>query len=222
MSALEWITRDSAADPSYAVIWMHGLGADGHDFESIVPELCERQWPGIRFLFPHAPVRPVTINGGMRMRAWYDIRSLDRTALGEAPGLRESIAAVGDLIQMLVKQGFASERIFIAGFSQGGAVALCAALRYPKALAGIIALSTYLPLAEKLPTELSAANAKVPIFMAHGIHDPVVVMDLGLLSAKQMRALGLTVDWFQYPMPHSVCQEEIVALRAWLRPKLVA
>ena len=220
MSTLEWLTRDSAANPTHAVIWMHGLGADGHDFEPIVPELCARNWPGIRFVFPHAPVRSVTINGGMRMRAWYDIRSLDRTALGEAPGLRDSIDAIGELIEMLIGQGFASERIFIAGFSQGGAVALCTALRYAKPLAGIIALSTYLPLAEKLPTELSPANAKVPIFMAHGVQDPVVVMDLGLLSAGQMRGLGLTVDWYQYPMPHSVCNEEILALRAWLQPRL--
>lgn len=220
--SLELLTRDSAATPRYAVIWMHGLGADGHDFEPIVPELCGRDWPGIRFVFPHAPVRPVTINGGMRMRAWYDIRSLDRTALGEAPGLRESIDAVGEIIEMLIGQGFASERIFIAGFSQGGAVALCAALRYPKALAGIIALSTYLPLAEKLATELSLANAKLSIFMAHGIHDPVVGMELGLLSAGQLRNLGLSVDWYQYPMPHSVCPEEILALRAWMQSKLVA
>lgn len=222
MSTLEWLSRDSGLNPTYAVIWMHGLGADGHDFEPIVPELCDRQWPSIRFIFPHAPVRPVTISGGTRMRAWYDIRSLDRTALGEAPGLRDSIQAIGELIELLITQGFASERIFIAGFSQGGAVALCTALRYPKTLGGIIALSTYLPLAEKLPSELNAANAKVPIFMAHGLYDPVVVMDLGLLSAKQLRDLGIAVDWFQYPMPHSVCNEEILALRTWLGPKLSA
>lgn len=220
MSSLQWLIRDSAENPRFAIIWMHGLGADGHDFESIVPELCQADWAGIRFVFPHAPVRAVTINGGMRMRAWYDIRSLDRTALGEAPGLRDSIMEIGKLIGMLNAQGFASERIFIAGFSQGGAVALCTALRYPQGLGGVIALSTYLPLSDKLSSELSSANANIAIFMAHGTHDPVVPMDLGRSSAQQMRDLGLVVDWFQYPMPHSLCQEEIVDLRNWLSGRL--
>jgi phospholipase/carboxylesterase len=222
MSASEnSIVTDTGREPKNAVIWLHGLGADGHDFAPIVPELCASNWPAIRFVFPHAPMRPVTINGGMRMRAWYDITTLDRSALGEAPGLRDSIAMVAKLIQGLEAQDIASENIFIAGFSQGGAVALCAALRHPKPLAGAIALSTYLPLMDSLASELRAQNAKLPIFMAHGTHDPVVPLSLGQLSADALRARQLPLDWHSYPMQHSVCAEEIADLRQWLTGKLL-
>jgi phospholipase/carboxylesterase len=215
------IVTDTGRDPKHAVIWLHGLGADGHDFVPIVPELCAPNWPAIRFVFPHAPMRPVTINGGMRMRAWYDITTLDRSALGEAPGLRDSIATVGGLIQGLEAENIVSENIFIAGFSQGGAVALCAALRHPKPLSGVIALSTYLPLMDSLSSEMRAQNAKLPIFMAHGTHDPVVPLSLGQLSADALRARQLPLDWYSYPMQHSVCAEEIADLRQWMTGKLM-
>ena len=222
MNTVHQVQLDTGAAPTWGVIWLHGLGADGHDFEPIVPELCARNWPAIRFVFPHAPVRPVTINGGARMRAWYDIKSLDRTALGEAPGIRESIDTVSKIIAAFVHQGITPERTFIIGFSQGGALALSAALRYPEKLAGVVALSCYLPLAESLATEAAPENAKVPVFMAHGVQDPVVPMALGQLSAQILRARGLSVDWHQYPMPHSVCAEEIADLRAWMAARLLA
>jgi phospholipase/carboxylesterase len=215
------VQLDSAANPSFAIIWLHGLGADGHDFVSLVPELIQPNWPGIRFIFPHAPERAVTINGGAHMRAWYDIKSLDRTALGEAPGIRDSIKTVAALIEKCGDSGIAAERVFIAGFSQGGAVALCAALRHPAKLAGIIALSTYLPLLEQLAEEASEANAHIPVFMAHGVQDPVVPITLGEASANALRARGLKIDWHSYRMPHSLCGEEINDLTAWLGKRLV-
>ena len=221
MSITNHLQIDTGLNPTWGVIWLHGLGADGHDFEPIVPELCARTWPAIRFVFPHAPVRPVTINGGARMRAWYDIKSLDRTALGEAPGIRESIATIAEIILAFGKQGITPERTFIIGFSQGGALALSAALRYPEKLAGVVALSCYLPLAESLVTEANLANASIPVFMAHGVQDPVVPMALGQLSAQILRARGLSVDWHQYPMPHSVCAEEIADLRTWMAARLL-
>ena len=163
---LEFIELTTGDAPSFAVIWLHGLGADGHDFEPIVPELRLRD--AVRFVFPHAPVRPVTINGGMAMRAWYDILGFDRNAKEDAAGIRASAAAVTELIDREIDRGIPAERIALAGFSQGGAIALHAALREPRALAGVLALSTYLPLAASLASERSAANAAIPIFMAHG------------------------------------------------------
>ncbi len=222
MTNANQVQLDTGAAPTWGVIWLHGLGADGHDFEPIVPELCARNWPAIRFVFPHAPVRPVTINGGARMRAWYDIKSLDRTALGEAPGIRESIDTISEIIAAFGHQGITPERTFIIGFSQGGALALSAALRYPAKLAGVVALSCYLPLADSLATEADPENARIPVFMAHGIQDPVVPMALGQLSAQILRARGLNVDWHQYPMPHSVCVEEIADLRTWMAARLLA
>ncbi len=220
MSAINQVQLETGPAPSWGVIWLHGLGADGHDFEPIVPELVGKNWPAIRFVFPHAPVRAVTINGGARMRAWYDIKTLDRAALGEAPGIRESIALITEIIGNFAAQGIAAERIFVIGFSQGGALALSAALRFPEKLAGVVALSCYLPLAESLASEADPANASVPVFMAHGVQDPVVPMALGTMSAEILRARGLTVDWHQYPMPHSVCAEEIRDLRAWMAARL--
>ena len=196
------------------MIWLHGLGADGHDFEPIVPELGLR-FP-VRFVFPHAPVRAVTINGGMAMRAWYDIFSFDRHAEEDAAGIRASAAAVTELVDREIARGVASERIVLAGFSQGGAIALHAGLREPRPLAGVLALSTYLPLATTLASERSAANARIPIFMAHGTDDPVLPFAMAEASRRALESLGYAVDWHAYPMAHSVCLEEIGAIGAWL------
>ena len=220
MSLLPAVEQETAAHPRHSVIWLHGLGADGHDFASIVPELVVPQWPALRFVFPHAPVRPVTINGGMPMRAWYDIFAFDAHARQDETGIRTSIAAVEALIAREHERGVPSERIVLAGFSQGGAIALAAGLRHAQTLAGIVALSTYLPLGETLAAERSAANAATPIFWGHGSIDPVVILQRGIDSRTLLQALGYTVAWHTYPMPHSVCAEEIADLRDWLDPRL--
>ncbi len=200
--------------PQLAVIFLHGLGADGHDFEPIVPELGLRM--PVRFVFPHAPVRPVTINGGMAMRAWYDILGFSAKATEDAAGIRTSAAAVTQLIDREVERGIAAERIVLAGFSQGGAVALHTALREPRALAGVLALSTYLPLANTVASERSAANADIPIFMAHGTADSVLPIELAEFSRRTLEALGYVIEWHAYSMAHSVCMEEVSAVGAWL------
>jgi len=220
MSLLPTVENETAASPAYSVIWLHGLGADGHDFAPIVPELVSPQWPALRFVFPHAPVRPVTVNGGMPMRAWYDIYAFDLVARQDEAGMRASIAQVEALIAREQERGVPSERILLAGFSQGGAIALAAGLRHAQKLAGIIALSTYLPLAGSLAAERSAANAAVPIFWGHGTLDPVVVLQRGLDSRTALEALGYHVAWHTYPMPHAVCPEEIVDLRHWIGERL--
>jgi phospholipase/carboxylesterase len=211
LEAIEITTGDS---PQLAVLWLHGLGADGHDFEPIVPEL--RLSVPVRFVFPHAPVRPVTINGGMQMRAWYDILGFDRRAAEDAAGIRASAAAVTELIDREIERGMSSDRIVLAGFSQGGAIALHTALREPRPLAGVLALSTYLPLSTTLASERSAANARLPLFMAHGTDDPVLPLGLAETSRRTLEALGYVVDWHAYPMAHSVCMEEVRAIGAWL------
>jgi len=211
LDAIEITTGES---PDLAVIWLHGLGADGHDFGPIVPEL--RLGLPVRFVFPHAPVRPVTINGGMAMRAWYDILGFDRQAKEDAAGIRASAAAVTELIERELARGIASNRIVLAGFSQGGAIALQTALREPRPLAGVLALSTYLPLAATLAAERSEANAGIPIFMAHGTADTVLPLSLAESSRRSLEGLGYAVDWHAYSMPHSVCVEEIGAIGAWL------
>jgi phospholipase/carboxylesterase len=211
---LESIEITTGDGPQLSVLWLHGLGADGHDFEPIVPELGLR-FP-VRFVFPHAPVRPVTINGGMAMRAWYDILGFDAKAKEDAAGIRASAAAVTGLIDREIERGMASERIVLAGFSQGGAVALHTALREPRALAGVLALSTYLPLASTFASERSAANAGVPIFMAHGTADSVLPLALAEFSRRTLEALGYAVEWHAYSMAHSVCLEEVSAVGAWL------
>ena len=211
LDAIEITTGDA---PRLAVIWLHGLGADGHDFEPIVPELRLRL--PVRFVFPHAPVRPVTINGGMQMRAWYDILGFDRRAKEDAAGIQASAAAVTELIDREIERGLSSDRIVLAGFSQGGAIALHTALRSPKPLAGVLALSTYLPLATTLASERSAANAAIPLFMAHGTDDPVLPFGLAETSRRALEALGYVVDWHAYRMAHSVCMEEVRAIGAWL------
>jgi phospholipase/carboxylesterase len=213
---LETIEVETRAKPTAAIIWLHGLGADGRDFEPIVPEIVnpgERAW---RFVFPNAPVRPVTLNGGMRMRAWYDIKGLDRNAAEDIAGFRESAAQVTALIERETARGIPSPRIVLAGFSQGGAVTLYLLSRYPHALAGFMALSCYLPAARSLASERVPANDKSPIFMAHGQFDPVVAVTMGEQSRDGLRALGYPVDWHEYPMAHSVCQEEISDIRKFL------
>ena len=213
--ALEVIEIETGPAPRSAVIWLHGLGADGHDFEPIVPELGLPASKPVRFLFPNAPLRPVTINMGMRMRAWYDILQLGGGAEDEA-GIRESQALIEDLIAEQVKLGIPHGKIVLAGFSQGGAIVLQTALRQTKRLAGLMALSTYVPLSAALAKERSAANSDLPIFMAHGQYDDMIPLHRAALSRDALLALGYAVDWHEYPMPHSVCPEEIAHIAAFL------
>lgn len=215
---LEQLEIETGAAPDAVVIWLHGLGADGHDFEPIVPELG-LQDRSIRFVFPHAPVRAVTINGGMRMRAWYDIRDSAIRREDES-GVRESQADIEALIARERSRGIAAARTVLAGFSQGGAIALQTALRHGERLAGVLALSTYLPLADKLGAEASAINRHVPIFMAHGTEDPVIPISRAQTSRRELLDLGYPVDWHEYRMPHSVCMEEVTDIAAWLRAVL--
>ena len=210
----------TGADPVGCVIWLHGLGADGHDFEPIVPELRLPESLPLRFVFPHAPVRPVTVNGGMSMRAWYDIYSLDAEGRADEAGVRESAELLRAVIEQQKARGIASDKIVLAGFSQGGAIALHTALRSTEKLAGLMALSTYLPLHSKFEQEVVAdaavGDTSLPIFMAHGSHDPVLTIDRGQNSAELLRKHGFTVDWHVYPMAHQVCMEEINDIRDWL------
>lgn len=203
-----------------SVIWLHGLGADGHDFEAIVPQLNLPANLNLRFIFPHAPVRPVTINGGMSMRAWYDILSLERDGPVDEAGIRESAEMLVALIERERGRGVPYENIVVAGFSQGGAIASHCALRFPEKLAGLMALSTYLPLRSTVQTEIAesatAQTKSLPIFMAHGTSDPMLPMHLGTSSRDAMEALGYSVKWFDYPMPHAVCPQEIADISVWL------
>ena len=201
-------------EPQGSIIWLHGLGADGHDFEPIVPELRLPPALCLRFVFPHAPVRPVTLNGGMAMRAWYDIYSLERDGPADEAGIRASAALLEQWIAREQERGIPADRIVVAGFSQGGAIALHTGLRAKQELAGILALSTYLPLHAAFASEAVATNR--PIFMAHGTLDPVLPMALGRESADFLIAGGYNVEWHDYPMAHSVCIEEIGDIRAWL------
>jgi phospholipase/carboxylesterase len=222
LKPFDGIEVETGPAPAWSVIWLHGLGADGHDFEPIVPELVEDDWPALRFVFPHAPVRAVTINNGVRMRAWYDILGLEIAQRQDETGVRESVRLVQELIARENARGVPSARIVIAGFSQGGAIALAAALRHAEALAGVVALSTYLPIAESTGAERSAANRAIPVFMAHGSLDPVVGHALGLMSRGYLETLGYQVDWHSYSMPHSVCAEEIEDLARWLGARFAA
>ena len=219
---LPTIELETAPNPRHAVIWLHGLGADGNDFKPIVPELVDRAWPPLRFVFPHAPVRPVTINGGMPMRAWYDIVGAEIAARQDETGMRASIAELEALIAREGERGIASERILLAGFSQGGAIVLAGGVRHATKLAGIVALSTYLPLDAKTQAEQSAANQGLPIFMGHGSVDPVVPEKLGTLSRDALAKLGYDIEWHSYPMAHQVCLPEILDLRAWIGKRLAA
>ncbi len=199
-----------------SVIWMHGLGANAHDFEPIVPELRLPPELGIRFVFPNAPVRPVTVNGGMRMQAWYDVLSMDLPRREDPDGVYDSERAIYALLEREKQRGVPAERIVLAGFSQGGAMALHAGLRYPDRLAGILALSCYLPLASKLNGERRPANQQIPIFMAHGDYDAVIPMRYGQQSAESLKTLGYQVEWQDYGMGHEVCWQEIQDVAGWL------
>ncbi len=215
--AREAVEVETGRDPAGSVIWLHGLGADGHDFEPIVPDLVRSGERALRFVFPHAPIRPVTLNGGFAMRAWYDIVALDRRGPEDEAGIRASEAAVAALIRRENARGIPSERIVLAGFSQGGAVALFAGTRYPQKLAGLMGLSCYLVLAGRLTAERAAANQATPVFLAHGLQDPVVVPALGEDAHRQLSAAGYAVEWHTYGMPHSVCPQEVADVAAWLR-----
>jgi len=218
-TSLDTVEVTTGPQPSAAVVWLHGLGADGHDFEPLVPELL---WPGapdLRFVFPHAPVRPVTINGGMPMRAWYDIVSLSSDRDQDLAGIADSVNRAASLLRREINRGIPADRIVVAGFSQGGAIAVQLALRFPERLAGLIALSTYLLLGRRLAREAHAANSALPVFVGHGTVDPMVPCQLGTQLAERLSTLGHTVSRHQYGMAHAVCQEEVTDLRNWLRDR---
>jgi len=216
MAALETIEAESGPHPSATIIILHGLGADGNDFVPIAQELDLAALGSVRFLFPHAPVMPVTINGGYRMRAWYDILGSEMQGREDEAGLRQSLASVEALLAREEERGIAPQRIVLAGFSQGCAMALLAGLRHGKRLAGIAGLSGYLPLAKTTAAERDAANHDTPIFLAHGTQDEIVLPQRGTASRDALQALGYPVEWHSYPMAHSVCMEEIADLNAWL------
>ena len=215
---LDAIEIETGKNPTVSVIWLHGLGADGNDFAPIVPELRLPK-AGIRFVFPHAPVRPVTINAGMRMRAWYDIADGANRREDER-GVRASQVLIEALIAREKERGTKAGRLVLAGFSQGGAIALHAGLRDPERIAGIMALSAYVPVGEKLSAERSTANRDVPIFMGHGSDDPIIPLVRAEQSRNLLKSLGYPVEWHEYGMPHSVCPEELTDIGTWLRKVL--
>lgn len=214
------IIFESGKQPQYSIIWLHGLGADGHDFVPIADEL-ELPAP-VRYVFPHAPMRPVTVNGGFVMRAWYDIAGQSIDAQQDAAGIRASQSLVETLIAQEVAKGIATHNIFLAGFSQGGAIALHTALRQNALLGGVLALSTYLPLAESASSELLEQTKKTPVFMAHGRSDLVVPYSLGVTSRDALLKFGYAVEWHEYAMQHSVCEEELRDIEAWLAKRIGA
>jgi len=211
---------ETGPDPVGSVIWLHGLGADGHDFEPIVPELRLPAELPLRFVFPHAPIRPVTINGGMEMRAWYDILSFDGDGRADEAGVRESAATLMDLVAAETGRGVDPGRIVLAGFSQGGAVVLHAGLRYATPVAGLMLLSTYLPVPGAFEAEVAGTSESqprsVPIFMAHGTLDPLLPFQLGVATKQTVESAGYGIEWHEYPMAHGVCPEEIADIRAFL------
>ena len=213
---LDAVEIETAPTPSASIVWMHGLGADGHDFVDVVPGLRLAARPGVRFVFPHAPMRPVTINGGYVMRAWYDIRDDHGERREDPAGVRASQKAIEALIQREKERGVPAAAIVLAGFSQGGAMALHTGLRHAERLAGVMALSCSLPLADTLAAEAAPANRDVPIFMAHGTHDPMIPLARARRARAVLTGLGYPVAWHEYPMPHSVCAEEIADIAVWL------
>jgi phospholipase/carboxylesterase len=215
---LERIVLETAAQPDAAVIWLHGLGADGHDFEPIVPELHLPQRAAIRFIFPHAPVRPVTINGGAEMRAWYDIDM--RAPLAGEADIRESAQSIEAIVEEQRAAGVATRRIVLAGFSQGGVIALHLGLRLRAPLGGIMALSTYLHDPEHLVDHISLENTAIPIFMAHGLMDPMIPITRAVTSREALRSFNYSIEWHEYAMGHSVCLEEINDISRWLTATL--
>jgi phospholipase/carboxylesterase len=213
---LETIEIETATTPAASIVWMHGLGADGNDFVDIVPELRLPADRGVRFVFPHAPMRPVTINNGYVMRAWYDIRDDGGVRREDPAGVRASQAAIEALVARERGRGVPASAIVLAGFSQGGAMALHTGLRHPERLAGVMALSCSLPLADTLAAEAAAANRAVPIFMAHGTHDQMIPKARAQRAHDTLTGLSYEVEWHEYPMPHSVCMEEVADIAAWL------
>jgi len=215
-SPLDGLEIETATAPEWSVLWLHGLGADGHDFAPIVPELVQPGWPALRFVFPHAPVRPITINNGVRMRGWYDITSFDFADRADRQGVLESVGQVESLIEREQARGIPPERLLLAGFSQGGAITLAAGLRRQVPLAGLIGLSTYLPDLAHAADQLAAGAQRQPLFMAHGQSDPVIPFAHARQSAQALEQLGFAVEWHSYPMAHQVCAEEIADLAAWM------
>lgn len=220
LAALETVEISSGLNPTAAVIWLHGLGADGHDFEPLVPYLAWPGAPAIRYVFPHAPVRPVTVNGGMPMRAWYDILSMDSERGHDRTGIENSVSQVQALLDREHKRGIPAGKIILAGFSQGGAIALRLGLNYSQKLAGLIVLSSYLLFESELESRLHEANRHTAVFVGHGTQDPMVPLSMGQAVSSRLQSLGYPVEWHSYPMPHAVCQEEIEDLAAWLPERL--
>ena len=216
------IEIETGPQPDASIIWLHGLGADGSDFEPIVPELGLSGSPAVRFVFPHAPYRPVTVNGGHVMRAWYDIAIDGRGFRQDETHIRDSEQILRNLIAQERERGIDSRRIVLAGFSQGAAVALHTGLRYPEPLAGIMALSMPVPLPERIAAELNPANARVPVFLAHGTQDHVVPFPMGEYGHRLLNQIGLPVEWHSYSMDHTVSREEVADIRAWLERVLAA
>jgi phospholipase/carboxylesterase len=220
MNLLDTLEHETGPNPTTTIIVLHGLGADGNDFVPIAQQLQLDAIGPVRFVFPHAPTRPVTINGGYVMRAWYDILGADLLRREDEAGLRESQRAVAALIDREGERGISADRTVVMGFSQGCAMALLTGLRYPRRLAGIVGLSGYLPLAASTASERNAANSELPIFLAHGQHDDVIPMARATASRDALQALGHPVEWRDYPMPHSVCMEEVADLNRWLLHRL--
>jgi phospholipase/carboxylesterase len=216
-SLLPAVEVETAPDPVRSVIWLHGLGADGHDFEPAVPYMVRPGGPALRFVFPHAPVRPVTLNGGLPMRAWYDIGAINRQAPQDESGIRAAHASIRALIGRENERGVATAQIVLAGFSQGGAMALYTGTRLPEKLAGVIGLSCYNLLEAGFAAERHAANQHTPFLLAHGTQDPVVAPELGTAAREQLTAAGYAVEWHSYPMAHSVCAEELAQIAAFLQ-----
>lgn len=212
----EFVEVTTGPEPRASVVWLHGLGADGHDFEPLVPELALADKVAVRFVFPHAPIRPVTVNGGYAMRAWYDILGVGPGFAEDETGIRDSAERVRGLIEREMARGIPAQRIVLAGFSQGGAIALHLGLRFPHRLAGIMALSTYLPLQASIEAESHTANADASIFMAHGTADTVIPIGRGRDARDCLSGLGYAVEWRDYPMAHEVCWEEVRTISAWL------
>lgn len=213
---LSAIEIETGTSPAYTILWMHGLGADGNDFVPIVNELKLPAEKQIRFIFPHAPARPITINNGYVMRAWYNICDSNLSNSEDEAGIRDSQKAIDALIENEIRRGIASKNIVLAGFSQGGVIALQTGLRHKNKLAGIVALSCYLPLSASLLNEAHPANASIPIFMAHGTYDPVVPISLAIASRENLRFANYALEWREYPMEHTVCIQELIDISQWL------
>ena len=216
VTELQTVDIETGPAPQASVIWMHGLGADAHDFEPVVPIVQPDSGRAVRFVFPHAPVRPVTINAGMQMRAWYDLIAATRDAPEDEAGIRASAIGIEALIQRERDSGIAAEQIVLAGFSQGGAMALFTALRYSQKLAGVLALSTYVPIAHIVAAEVSEANIGMPIFMAHGQSDDVVSFNFARRSRQRLNQMGYEVEWHEYPMAHAIIPEELQHIKGFL------